>query len=35
MLTRQAKPAPAAAALLQSRVKSLGYNWSLVRITAH
>jgi apolipoprotein D and lipocalin family protein len=35
MLTRQAKPAPADAALLQSRVKELGYNWSLVRITAH
>lgn len=35
MLTREAKPTPAIAVLLQARVRELGYDWSLVRITAH
>jgi apolipoprotein D and lipocalin family protein len=35
MLTRQAKPSPATAALLQARVKEMRYDWSLVRVTAH
>jgi apolipoprotein D and lipocalin family protein len=35
MLTRQAKPSPAIAALLQARVKEMRYDWSLVRVTAH
>ena len=35
MLTRQPRPDPATAALLQSRVRELGYDWSLVRMTAH
>ena len=35
MLTREAKPDAATAALLESRVKELGYDWSLVRLTQH
>ncbi len=35
MLTRKAKPDPATTVLLKSRVETLGYNWSMVRITAH
>lgn len=35
MLTREAKPSPELAALLEARVKELGYDWSLVRMTQH
>ncbi len=35
MLSREAKPAPEITALLQSRVKALGYDWSLIRLTRH
>ncbi len=35
MLTREAKPPAATAALLKARAEELGYDWSLVRITAH
>ena len=35
MLTRIAKPDAATQALLEARVKALGYDWSLVRITQH
>ncbi|MEP5485570.1 MAG: lipocalin family protein [Parasphingorhabdus sp.] len=33
MLTRQAQPDAATRALIEARVKELGYDWSLVRIT--
>jgi apolipoprotein D and lipocalin family protein len=35
ILTRTAKPDEAARAKLEDRVKSLGYDWSLLRITKH
>ena len=35
MLVREAKPTSADAALLQARVRELGYEWSLVRMTAN
>jgi apolipoprotein D and lipocalin family protein len=35
MLTRDAKPTAGKAAMLKARVEALGYDWSLVRITAH
>jgi apolipoprotein D and lipocalin family protein len=35
MLTRDAKPDAATAALLKARVQQLGYDWSLVRMTQH
>jgi apolipoprotein D and lipocalin family protein len=35
MLTRNAKPDAATRAKLEGRVKELGYDWSLVRITQH
>jgi apolipoprotein D and lipocalin family protein len=35
MLTRDAKPDAATRAKLEARVKELGYDWSLVRITQH
>jgi apolipoprotein D and lipocalin family protein len=35
MLTRSAKPDAATRAKLEARVKDLGYDWSLVRITQH
>lgn len=33
MLTREAKPSPELAAKLEARVRELGYDWSLVRLT--
>jgi len=33
MLTREAKPSPALAAQLETRVRELGYDWNLVRLT--
>ncbi|MBY6129700.1 lipocalin family protein [Qipengyuania aquimaris] len=33
MLTREAQPSPATRAMLEQRVKELGYDWSLVRLT--
>ncbi len=33
MLTRQAQPEPAVRALIEARVKELGYDWRLVRVT--
>ncbi|MBT8427461.1 MAG: lipocalin family protein [Erythrobacter sp.] len=33
MLTREPRPAPETRALLESRVRELGYDWSLVRMT--
>ncbi len=35
MLTRNAKPYAATRAKLEARVKEMGYDWSLVRITQH
>ena len=35
MLTRTAKPDAATRAMLEGRVKALGYDWSLVRLTQH
>lgn len=35
MLTRTAEPDAATKMLLESRVKELGYDWSLVRLTQH
>jgi apolipoprotein D and lipocalin family protein len=35
ILTRTAKPDSQARAMLEARVKALGYDWSLVRITQH
>jgi apolipoprotein D and lipocalin family protein len=35
MLTRSAKPDTATRARLEARVRELGYDWSLVRITQH
>lgn len=35
MLTRQARPDAATAILLERRVREFGYDWSLVRMTAH
>ena len=35
MLTRDAKPDSATRVMLEARVKALGYDWSLVRITQH
>lgn len=34
-LTREAKPGPDVLAMLESRVRALGYDWSLVRVTKH
>ncbi|MEO9469715.1 lipocalin family protein [Parasphingorhabdus sp.] len=33
ILTRQAQPEPQVRALIEARVKELGYDWSLVRVT--
>ena len=33
MLTREAQPEPAVRALIEARVRELGYDWSLVRVT--
>ncbi len=33
MLTREAQPEPAVRALIEARVRDLGYDWSLVRVT--
>ena len=33
MLTRERQPAPATRALIEARVRELGYDWSLVRVT--
>jgi apolipoprotein D and lipocalin family protein len=33
MLTREAKPSPTLQAALETRVRELGYDWSLVRLT--
>ncbi len=35
MLTREAKPAAATRSLIEQRVRALGYDWGLVRMTAH
>ncbi len=35
MLTREAKPAPDVRARIENRVKELGYDWDLVRMTKH
>ena len=35
VLTREAKPDAATQALLEARVRELGYDWSLVRMTMH
>ena len=35
VLARDARPAPATRSLLENRVKELGYDWSMVRITQH
>jgi apolipoprotein D and lipocalin family protein len=35
ILTRKAKPDDAIRAMLEARVKTLGYDWSIVRITQH
>jgi apolipoprotein D and lipocalin family protein len=35
ILTRTAKPDAKIQAMLQTRVKTLGYDWSLVRVTQH
>jgi len=35
MLTREAKPDPATRALIEARVRELGYDWNLVRPTQH
>jgi apolipoprotein D and lipocalin family protein len=35
ILTRTAKPDSKTRSMLEARVKALGYNWSLVRITQH
>ncbi|MCM8557995.1 lipocalin family protein [Sphingomicrobium sediminis] len=35
MLTRQAKPDADLAMMLEARVKELGYDWSMVRLTRH
>lgn len=35
MLTRDAKPDSTTRVMLEARVKALGYDWSLVRITQH
>ncbi|WP_205518145.1 lipocalin family protein [Sphingorhabdus sp. Alg239-R122] len=35
MLSREAKPDPEVRAHIESRVKELGYDWSLVRLTKH
>lgn len=35
MLTREARPNADLAALLEERVRALGYDWSLVRMTKH
>ena len=35
VLTREAKPDAATQALLEARVRELGYDWSLVRMTKH
>lgn len=33
MLTREAQPEPAVRALIEARVRELGYDWSMVRVT--
>tara|TARA_R110002033_G_scaffold145020_1_gene182862 strand:+ start:3284 stop:3826 length:543 start_codon:yes stop_codon:yes gene_type:complete len=33
MLTREAQPEPAVRALIEARVRELGYDWNLVRVT--
>lgn len=33
VLTRTARPAPEVLASLETRVRALGYDWSLVRVT--
>lgn len=35
LLTREARPDPALRAQLETRVKELGYDWSMVRFTQH
>lgn len=35
VLTRAARPAPGVLVSLEARVKALGYDWSLVRVTKH
>jgi apolipoprotein D and lipocalin family protein len=35
ILTREAKPDAATRAMLEARVRALGYDWSLVRVTQH